>query len=340
MYETDVVIIGSGPAGTSAAITSVQRGLRVILIESEEFPRHRSGETLHPGIEPLLIKLGILEEVRGAQFLRHKGNWVKWGKDLRFIPFGSDENGPWFGFQAWRADFDNILLKRAISLGVRVYQPCRALKPIIQHNRVKGVVTSQGDIYSSFLIDATGRRQWLAQKLRMQLDKYSSPLIARFGYVQGECSVRDEAPSIIADTTGWTWTAKVRPYIYQWTRLSFIEESLEKDWIPKEFHGLERLGPTSGADMTWRMVKHPGGWGYFLTGDAAAVLDPASSHGVLKAIMSGMMAGNLIFQIIKEHCTEKHAIQGYCKWVTDWFKHDVEKLKELYAILPDMGQSG
>ncbi|MBA4535538.1 hypothetical protein H1196_23700 [Brevibacillus halotolerans] len=53
-----------------------------------------------------------------------------------------------------------------------------------------------------------------------------------------------------------------------------------------------------GADMTWRVITQLGGpGGYFLIGDAATVLDPASSHGVLKAVMSGMMAGNLIAQM-------------------------------------------
>ncbi|MBE7099225.1 NAD(P)/FAD-dependent oxidoreductase [Bacillus cereus] len=334
MYDTDVVIIGGGPAGTASAITCLEKGLRVIIVESEKFPRHQFGETLPPGIEPLLKKLGVLPQIQNANFLRHKGNWVKWDKSLHFKPFGSDENGPWLGFQAWRANFDAILLDKAVSLGAEIYQPCRAIRPIIENYRIKGVITSLGKISSPFLIDATGRRQWLTQKLKLQIDKYSPRLIAKFGYVHGECPVRDEAPAIIADNTGWTWTAKVRPHIYQWTRLSFSGESLEKNWIPKEFHGLEPVGPMSGADMTWRIVKQCGGRGYFLTGDAAAILDPSSSHGVLKAVMSGMLAGHLIAQVINDNYQEQHAIQGYCKWVMDWFKQDVKKLHELYACLP------
>ncbi|MGR6341502.1 NAD(P)/FAD-dependent oxidoreductase [Priestia megaterium] len=340
MHNTSVVIIGSGPAGAAAAITLAQRGLHVTIIEGEKFPRYRPGETLHPGVEPLLMKLGVFKHVQDANFLRHKGNWVKWEKDLHFMPFGSDEKGPWCGFQAWRSEFDAILLMKAISLGVEILQPCRALKPIVEHNRVKGVMTSLGEIYSPFLIDATGRRQWLARKLRLPISKYSPRLIARYGYVHGNCGVRDENPAIIADNGGWTWTANIRPYIYQWTRLSFAEESLAKDWTPKEFHGLEKLSPMRAADMTWRLVRQPGGFGYFLTGDAAAILDPASSHGVLKAMMSGMMSGNLIDQIIKGNHTEKYAIRGYNKWLTDWFMHDVKKLKELYNLLLPQNKSG
>ena len=330
----DVIIIGSGPAGAAAAILCALNGLRVVIIEAEQFPRYRPGETLHPGIEPLLQKLGVTEEFGQAGFLRHEGIWVQWEGNPHFVPFGSDESGQWLGFQAWRADFDAILLQRAISLGVDVRQPCRALRPTVTHNRVSGAVTSDGELQSSFLIDATGRRQWLAQKLNLKINTYSPRLIARFGYATGTCPVRDASPAIVAHNHGWSWTARVRPNVYQWTQLSFDNVALKSNWIPEEFQGLKPMGKPKGADVTWRAISQPGGPGYFLVGDAATVLDPASSHGVLKAIMSGMMAAHSITQIINAGQKEDNIILGYCKWIRNWFEHDVEKLKQLYALLP------
>lgn len=329
----DVIIIGSGPAGCAAAILCAQRGLRTIIIDGEIFPRHRPGETLHPGIEPLLEKLGVMNQVRNAGFLRHEGNWVKWEGECNFVPFGSDKTGTWYGFQAWRANFDEILLRQARSLGVEVLQPCHALQPIMTNNRVSGVITSEGEISAPFVVDATGRKQWLARKLKLQTNKYSPRLIARFGYVEGECPIRDNAPAIVADEKGWIWTAKVRPNIYQWTRLSFGNEILEKNWLPEEFHGLKPISKMKGADMTWRSITEPGGPGYFLIGDAATILDPASSHGVIKAIMSGIMVGDSIARIIKEGHDEIYVIQEYCRWLHDWFLHDVQKLNNLYSLL-------
>ncbi|KAA6453974.1 NAD(P)/FAD-dependent oxidoreductase [Bacillus atrophaeus] len=332
-YNADVTVVGGGPAGAAAAISCAQMDLKVIIIEREQFPRYRPGETLHPGIEPLLKELGVEKQVCESGFLRHTGNWVQWDGERHFLPFGSDEAGQWLGFQAWRADFDAILLEQAISLGVEVRQPCRALRPIISHNRVVGVVTSEGEVRSSFVIDATGRRQWLAQKLKLSINRYSPRLIVNFGYGEGECPVRDCAPAIVADNKGWTWTARVRPQLYQWTRLSFVNEALEKGWLPKEFQGLKPINGTKGAEVTWRTATKCGGLGYFLVGDAAAVLDPASSHGVLKAVMSGMMAGHLITQIMKEGQREDYVTQGYCKWIFDWFEHDVKELKKRYTLL-------
>ena len=93
IFNFPVVIIGSGPAGTAAAISLAQKGLAAVIIERESFPRHHPGETLHPGIEPLLRQLAVAEEVLSAGFLRHEGNWVQWEGEGRFVPFGADATG-------------------------------------------------------------------------------------------------------------------------------------------------------------------------------------------------------------------------------------------------------
>jgi flavin-dependent dehydrogenase len=331
--NTGVIIVGGGPGGCAAAIECARAGLDVTLLERETFPRAHPGETLHPGIEPLLKQLGVLEEVLAAGFLRHKGNWVKWGGASRFETFGADEHGGWRGYQAWRAEFDAILLKRAGDVGVRIIQPCRAERPLLDGARVCGVKTGAGNIASAFVVDAAGDRHWLAKQLNLNIERRSPALIARYGYVRGECPERDQAPAIVADANGWTWTARVRPNLYQWTYLCITGESRERlfQMPPAELKQLEPYGRAHGADVTWRVVECPAGPGYFLVGDAASVLDPASSHGVLKAIMMGMMAAHSILRIVNNE-DEPRITQAYCRWARDWFEHDVSKLNKLYAI--------
>ena len=136
--KTDVIVVGGGPGGAAAAIQCAGAGLKVILMESLAFPRDQPGETLHPGIEPLLKQLGVLQKIEDAGFLRHEGNWIEWNGDLHFEPFGADEHGPWRGYQVWRADFDAILLNRAREVGVTVMQPCAAKQPLLDAGRIKG----------------------------------------------------------------------------------------------------------------------------------------------------------------------------------------------------------
>ena len=328
-----MAVVGGGPGGAAAAICCARAGLRVALLEGTNFPRARPGETLHPGVEPLLERLGVLTEVEAAGFLRHEGSWVSWGGPARFDAFGADGRGRWLGFQAGRADFDTILLDHARGLGVRVVQPCRAVQPLLDGARVRGVRTNRGDVTSAFVVDAGGGRHWLARRLGLLVEARSPRLVARYGYVTGECAARDAAPAIVADADGWTWTARVKPGLYQWTRLTLSggDGGRRAESPPAELEHLAPCGRARGADVTWRSVTRPAGSGYFLVGDAAAVLDPASSHGVLKALMSGMMAAHSIDLIINRQ-DERLVTDSYQRWVHAWFDHDVSELEKLYAI--------
>ena len=326
----DVIVIGGGPGGSAAAIACACHNLQVLLLEKQPFPRDHPGETLHPGIEPLLKQLGVFDQVASAGFLRHSGTWVQWEQDLQFMPFGNDESVDWQGFQAWRADFDKILLERAKAVGVEILQPCRASDLMIYQGRVTGVKTSQGIFEAFIVMDAGGSHHWLAKQLGLAIQTYSPPLLAHYGYAQGNCPIRDAAPAIIADGQGWTWTAKVASQTYQWTRLNLNHKRIQRDWLPSEFAELKPIGKSHVADVTWRKVDCPAGPGYFLLGDAAAVVDPASSHGILKAIMSGIMAGHLIKLMLGNIDLEHQAIQEYCQWMQGWFFNDVKTLKQLY----------
>ena len=63
--------------------------------------------------------------------------------------------------------------------------------------------------------------RWLGRALGVRSPARSPRLIARYGYIDGSCPARDDAPSLVGDSSGWTWTALVRPKTYQWTRVSF-----------------------------------------------------------------------------------------------------------------------
>src|SRR3954470_1709527 len=140
--EVDVVVVGGGPAGGAAALWCARQGLRVVLLAREVFPRHRPGETLPPGVEPLFAQLGVNEAIAAAGFTRHSGTWVSWSGPRRFDPFGADERGPWQGFQAPREELDRILLEAATHAGATVIQPGRAGRTIVEGHRIAGIETS------------------------------------------------------------------------------------------------------------------------------------------------------------------------------------------------------
>lgn len=315
MNSFDAVVIGAGPAGSAAAIQCASAGLKTVIVERERFPRDRPGETLHPGIQPLLDQLGI----RDLPFPRHAGHWVEWGGPARFERFGADERGPWLGYNAWRADFDTHLLRRAREAGAELRQPLRATKPLVNNGRVMGIRTSDEELHCKFLIDASGGRHYLARHLNLPVQNVSPKLTAVYHYAEGNLQ---DGPRLTADPAGWTWKAEVREGLVHCTKLRF-ENSRE---VPA---GSRR------SDVTWRRVERVAGPGYFIVGDAASVLDPASSHGVLKAVMSGMQAGFLIGRYIQEGIEEAAIVSEYNRWISTWFRHDVRRLRQLYSQHPN-----
>src|SRR3954469_25746264 len=152
MREAEVVVLGAGPAGSAAAITAAAAGLRVVVVERERFPRPAPGESLHPGVQPLLRQLGVEEAVLAQRFLRHPGHVVRWGGPERFEPFGADASGAWQGFQAWRPTFDQILLDRARELGAAVLQPCQVRGPVVAGDLAGGLDTDAGVVRAGVVV--------------------------------------------------------------------------------------------------------------------------------------------------------------------------------------------
>ncbi len=333
-----VVVLGAGPAGCAAALTLLAAGVEVTIVERSAFPRSRPGETLHPGIEPLLNRLGVLRVVLDANYLRHTGHWVEWNGPMQFVPFGEDSRGPWRGFQAPRADFDRRLLCAAMRRGA-VYLPrCSVLDVRIAARRVTGVDTAHGPIHAHFTIDCTGASRWLARRLCLSARRQSPPLLARFGYVTGCVEHPERLPQIRADRDGWTWMSEVERGRFHWTRVTRPEDRPAVNWLPELFRDLNPE-PTRGADVTWRITSPTSGSGWFLAGDAAAVLDPSSSHGVLRAVMSGMLAGHMAAKVLRDGVDESRCAQVYDRQLREWFEHDTVRMAEAYhraKLFPDL----
>lgn len=328
--KTDVVVIGGGPGGTATAIRCAQHGLQVTLIEEVELPRPHPSETLHPEIEPLLKKLGVRDQALSAGFPRCLGRWIALQGEPQFHTFGENRRGPKLGFQVKRSHFDTLLLEQAKAIGVRVLQPCRAIEPLVSQGQVQGLITTWGGMEATYVVDAAGSGQWLAQKLKLRTTPYSPPLQVEYGYALGHCPERDYSPLIASAPGGWVCIAKVQPLRYQWTRI-VCSQPPESHWHPPDLANLRPGGKTDVVEVTWRLVNPVAGPGYFLVGDAAAVLDPISSQGVLKAVASGMMAAHLINQKFQGVNLKSLPADRYCTWLQTNFYQDLIYLQRFYA---------
>jgi flavin-dependent dehydrogenase len=174
---------------------------------------------------------------------------------------------------------------------------------LTQANRVIGVDTDSGCLYAKCLIDASGARDWLSRQLGLTTHSCSAPLVARYGYLQGSNAAYATTAHLLADPDGWTWIAQVE-------------------------------GAVRGADVTWRLTPAAAGAGYFLVGDAANRLDPAASHGVLKALMSGIQAAQAVADFLRQPALQVPAQMQYRQWLIDGFTRDVAQLRNFYRQHP------
>lgn len=328
MSGFDVVVVGGGPAGCATAIHCAQRGLRVGLLERSHFPRHRPGETLHPGIEPLLQQLGV-NALWAQTSLRHSGHWVHWDGPPRFHSFSY---GPWRGFQLSRALLDQQLLEQARMLDVQVFQPTRACQALLQHGRVAGVKTDHLHWKAHFVVDATGHHGWLQRQLQIPWLRFSPQLIARYGYCR--CTrFQQKNLGLFAHEHGWHWIARISDECLHWTQLQFVEGT-PRLGRPQMLDQFTAIGTVRGADVSWRRCLNTAGPGYFLVGDAAATLDPCASHGVIKALVSGMQAASAIIDCLSWPAGESTVHAAYQAWVQATFEREVMALRNFYRIHP------
>jgi flavin-dependent dehydrogenase len=192
-------------------------------------------------------------------------------------------------------------------------------------DRVTGLEVGGQRWYSRHLVDASGASRWLARSLRLPIKNFSPRLVARYVYFEGELGI---IPEFREHACGWTWLARVRK-----DRCQCVQLGLSVDVVPPAFDGPSPDVRFRGADVTWRLVPECAGAGYYLCGDAAAVLDPAASSGVARALASGLKAADLIVQVTLNRMDSVAAAALYRQWYAKQFVEQARQLAARYAEL-------
>ena len=122
----DVVVIGGGPAGSTASTILAMQNHRVLLLDRDTFPRYQIGESLLPAtIHGICKILGLSEELKKAGFVRKLGGTFRWGTNptpwtFAFSTASTISAPKAYAYQVERAKFDNLLLRNAQHNGVDV----------------------------------------------------------------------------------------------------------------------------------------------------------------------------------------------------------------------------
>jgi flavin-dependent dehydrogenase len=326
----EVLVIGGGPAGSTAATLLTRLGRKVILLEKAHHPRFHIGESLLPMNLPLFERLGVMDKVRamgvfkpGADFEADNARGYNTFAFRRAIG-----NSPPHAYQVWRQDFDQMLFEHARAAGVdaREGHEVVAIEQLdARHSKVE-VRTDDGHSYritTQYLVDATGRDTFLSSKRRLRRKNAEHQSAAIFGHFRGaEYRPGEDAGniSIYRFDYGWMWMiplpdgvmsigAVCRPaYLKQRTgkTLDFFLQTLKQnEGIRKRIEHAELIdGEVRVTGNYTYDSTRMGGPGWVMVGDAFAFLDPVFSSGVYLAMSGAEQAATVVDTALREPLRE------------------------------------
>jgi flavin-dependent dehydrogenase len=317
-----VVVIGGGPAGSTASTLIAQHGYRVQLFERERFPRFHIGESLIPETYWVLQRLKMLDKMKQSHFVKKYSVQFVNANGKLSAPFYFWDNKPHECSQTWqvvRSEFDLMMLRNAEEQGVAVHEATRVLDVLFADGRAVGVRIqkedgSQEEVRAQVVIDASGQSALLQSRFKLRLWDPVLNKGAIWTYWEGAYrdTGRDEGATLVLQTAnkqGWFWyipqhnnmvsVGVVAPFDYLFKGRGSHEQTYQEevDRCPavKERVSIGRrvTGYFATKDYSYRSQKVAGD-GWVLIGDAFGFLDPLYSSGVLLALKSGELAADAV----------------------------------------------
>ena len=315
--KAEVVVVGGGPAGASAAIRLARRGVEVCVLDRARFPRVKPcGEFLSPGATPILEELGVREAVEAAGALRLQRVRIDAHGAVVELAFPDGEGAPPWGYSLSRHALDAILVETARAAGASVFEETLVdevrLEPACATVAARGPDGAQLAIETRLVIGAGGRNCPVARALGVQrrdrrarfdlLAHWSARpeesggnarSLERQGHVC-ELRIRGDRYVALAPIEGGRWNLNcVVPR-------SALRAETDPRSLYRRVTGV-RESPAAGpddtvvaSDVTAIRTARASADRALLIGDAALFLDPFTGQGIYLALRSAALAAAVV----------------------------------------------
>lgn len=292
-------------AALSSAIYSASCNLQPLILRLPQRNRCNLILSLHPGVNSVLELLSLTAEVGDRAIFKPQGYWQIAGESSSFQYYSKDPNDRWQGILIRESVLLEVLEKKARSLGIGIIDISQIDRLIKKAGQIVGLeCDGHHQFFAPLTVDASGDRGVLRKKLNLKL-LYGSPrLVAQW---QESRPYGTREPAFEWKSSGWHWNSGMG------TATEIALNLYEKT---------EYVAASQRCDVTWRYLPECADNGYYVIGDAALRLDPASGTGVLRAIVTGIKA-------IHMHLTNQNA-QCYREFVSYWVRRDADLLAAMY----------
>ena len=358
--ETDVLIIGAGPAGSSAAALLHKEGFRVLVVEKQAFPRFVIGESMLPSSMNWLKEAGLLDAVEQKSFMRKNGAVFLRGNEICNFDFSSQfTDGFKYTYQVPRAEFDKALADSVAARGVEILYKHGVTAVNFEPTHASATVEpSDGEkfeVRAKFIMDCSGYGRVLPRLLDLEAPSNFPTRESLFTHVTGDNRPPESEEGkiwvCIHPQNAWIW---IIPFSNGKTSVGVVatREFFEKfpgepdaqlrAILMSEPNAAKRLANMQFAMPAQRIsgyacsVKKLYGERFALVGNATEFLDPVFSSGVSLAFASANRAAKLVARQLRGETVDwqveyaDHVMQGintFRAYVAAWYD---DKLPQIF----------